>query len=123
MIETFKNNILVTPITKQSGKRLSVDNESFSRKVDSRLNCGLVVSVSKNVSGVKVGDVVGYSTLDGVNILHDNTDYILLSERETQAVILCDDIERVRFKEHNREDANDYVWRNELVKNDIVQIS
>lgn len=121
MIKTYKNNILVTPIMEQSEKRMSVDKESFSRKVDSRLNCGLVVSVSDNVDSVKIGDVVGYSTLDGVNVPHNNVNYILLSERETQAIILTDDIERIRFKDHNREDSQEYVWRNELVKNDVVR--
>lgn len=122
MITVRKTNILVIPITEQHNKTLVLDNESFKRKVDSRLNAGKVISVSKHVDGVLVGDIVGYSTLDGVNVSHNNIDYILLSEREVQAKILCENVERVKFKDHRRDDVHDYIWRNELVKNDLVKL-
>lgn len=121
MIETRKTNVLVIPITEQKKKKLMLDNSTFHRNVDTRLNAGIVVSFSKNVDNISLNDVVGYSSLDGVNVKHNGINYILLSEREVQAKILVDDVERVKFKDHDREDANDYVWRNELVKNDLVK--
>lgn len=125
MIIVDKTNILVVPITENSAKAnaLVVDNNSFIRNVDTRLNAGRVVSVSPKVVGINVNDVVGYSTYDGVDIKHNNISYILLSERETQAIILAKDIDRVKFRDHNRDDVSDYDYRRSLVQTDTIVIS
>ena len=118
-MELTKSNILVLPIEeiKLEGV-LELKNEIIKRNVDSRLNSGVVVSVSEGVlSKVKIGDVVGYSTYDGVNVKYENKNYILLSERETQAVILKD-INKIFFKEHDRDDFNEFMAGKLLHKND-----
>ena len=105
-----KDNILVEPIkNKNSHEVLELDENVVSRQVHTRINNGIVVSVSPNVkSDVKIGDIVGYSTYDGVDIKHNKKHYIILSERETQAIILCDP-QLVLFKDHSRDDVMEHV--------------
>ena len=121
-IIVFKDNILVSPIEAQSEDGLMLDIGSFSRNVNTRLNSGVVVSVSNNVESVKIGDIIGYSTYDGVNVKHNGKKYILLSQRESQAKVLTKNIEEVKFKDHDRDDIQDYIFRNDLVVTDTLKL-
>lgn len=124
MIVVDKTNILVVPIVEHAKpiNGLLIDDNSFKRNVDTRLNAGRVVAVSPKISGININDVVGYSTYDGVDIKHNGVSYILLSERETQAIILAENVERIKFRDHNRDDESHYDYRKTLVQTDTLII-
>ncbi len=50
-------------------------------------NKGEVVAVGKEVDEVKVGDVVYYPAYGASNITEDNTDYVVLREKEVVVVV------------------------------------
>lgn len=115
-----KTNILVRPFIEVNKVGLSINNNAIVRNVDTRLNAGTVVSVSASVKGISIGDIVGYSTYDGVCIKHNNIDYIILSLREVQSKIISENVSDVRYRDHSRSDVQTYQFNSELVKTDLL---
>jgi len=106
-MKVFKTNVLVEPINYSNSGVIKRELSSTNTLVDKRLNSGKVISISDSVQDIKVGEVVGYSTLDGVDVKMGNKTYILLSHREIQAVILKD-YDNVRFGYNDRELITDH---------------
>jgi co-chaperonin GroES (HSP10) len=109
IINVLKDNVLVQPLIIEKIGEFDLNVGNISRSVDHRHNCGTVIAVGVKNNETKIGDIVGYSTLDGVDIVYDDTKYILLSKRETQCNVIGDH-ETVKFGEHNREDINDALF-------------
>ena len=108
-LNVLKDNVLVTPIVIEKIGNIDLNASTISRSVYQRHNCGNVVAVGVDISEIKTGDVVGYSTLDGVDVVYDGISYILLSRRETQCKVIGDN-HVISFGAHDREDINDVLF-------------
>lgn len=98
----LKTNILVRPIVHHTMGNLLSASSTIKRSVSHRVNMGVVLAVSDAVIGVNIGDTVGYSTLDGTNVQHNGEVLVILSERETQAVVKSNhDIVKFGFHDRN----------------------
>lgn len=120
-MEVRKGNIMVVNIDIDIVEgELSVDRTNIKKHVDSVINSGVVIA--SGVEDIAVGDVVGYSKYDGVNVRYKGEKYILLSSRETQATVICKDMTKVRFGDHNREDSQEYIFKNDIIHTDTLRL-
>ena len=112
-ILVLKDNILVIPLELKKKGNIELDNRTMKRSVAQRYNGGVVIAVSDSVTDVRLGDVVGYSSYDGVELKVEGKDCIILSHREVQSVIKKD-FEHVRFGIHNRDEGTDILMARKI---------